>query len=205
MQQFNGWPRGGQGGGTNERHVTVSEVVNLPLALISNPIADAQAFIAELRAMVPAMQGMPFMCAPNDTGFAGASVPEDSPPFLPGATLGDALDGYITAIAEKKIPVCEHLTIKVAGRLYGFPNWVEMSVLFEPLFCTYISSKYVAPPSTSLVVTGGPIMRDIVIGSGLLGVLADIYADSLDHRTKLSVKSKTKNAGLPARRTGARA
>ena len=66
LQQFGGFPSGGQGGGTNERHVTARELINLALAVFCNPIADAQAIITELRAMVPAQRGMPLMCEADE-------------------------------------------------------------------------------------------------------------------------------------------
>jgi hypothetical protein len=203
LQQFGGFPRGGQGGGTNERHVTARELINLALAVFCNPIADAQAIITELRAMVPARRGMPLMCEADERGFAPVTVAEDSIPILPGATLGAALDAYVASVAEGKIEARPVLMLKFVGSLFGPPDWVEM--LDDPFgkapSCMYISPKYISRKYSSSVVTGAPITREIVIGSGLLDTLIAICRDSISTssgKALAGAKPKRKDAGFLA-------
>jgi hypothetical protein len=190
LQQFGGFPSGGQGGGTNERHVTARELINLALAVFCNPIADAQAIITELRAMVPAQRGMPLMCEADERGFAPGTVPEDSIPILPGATLGEALDAYVASVAEGKIEARPVLMLKFVGSLFRPSDWVEMidDPFGQASSCMYISPKYISRKYSSSFVTGSQITREIVISSGLLDTLIAICRDSI------STSSSSRNA-----------
>jgi hypothetical protein len=204
LQQFGGFPRGGQGGGANERHVTARELINLALAVFCNPIADAKAIITELRAMVPARRGMPLMCEVDERGFAPVTVPEDSIPILPGASLGEGLDAYVASVAEGKIEARPVLMLKFVGSLFGPPDWVE--IIDDPFgqasSCMYISPKYISRKYSSSFVTGAQITREIVIGSGLLDTLIAICRDSISTLSSgnalAGAKPERKNAGFLA-------
>jgi hypothetical protein len=172
LQNARLWPRGGQGGGPNQRHVSPPDLVNLMLAVVSSPMADAPAFIAELRGMVPPKEGEPIM------GGGGATFAEDAEPFLPGDTLGDTLDAYVAAVAENPTAALEHLFVRIIGHHNGLPDWVETAEIPERS-CMYVPPRWVRNKAPA-----ARIGREITIGSSLLGVLAELYADTLAYRAQ---------------------
>ena len=136
-------------------------------------------------------------------GFAPGTVPEDSIPILPGATLGEALDAYVASAAEGRIEAHPMLMLKFVGSLFRPPDWVEM--IDDPFgrapSCMYISPKYISKKYSSSFVTGAQITREIIIGSGLLDTLIAICRDSISTssgKALAGAKPERKNAGFLA-------
>lgn len=205
------WPQGAQGRG-REAHVDPSHLTNVVLALVAaDPLTTAPEVVARLRELVPSPTGTPaFGCE----GLVSAEGEQ----FLPGATLGDALNLVIAAVATPEGH--EHAPLTVT--IYRIEETLMCAVLSMPIdrtdqskegvFCYYNQRRYYAAGNLS-----APLNRQVSFDTRLIRVLADLYADTLEHRArqraKLSTKGKapasaeseTKGAGISAKRTRARA
>jgi hypothetical protein len=77
------YARSKRGGGRGAAHVTPTDLTNLMLALCITPLTDAPKAVTSMRALLPSKGGF-------------------STPFLPGDTLGAALDNLIDACSTDR-------------------------------------------------------------------------------------------------------
>jgi hypothetical protein len=179
------WPQAAPGGGKNAAHVRARHLTALPLALGTNPITSAPGLVTGLRGLVPVISGQ-------------------SSPFLPGADLGQVLDGHLDTITtpEGRAAVAinvQNLSVSVyrIGTRRPFvilEAWgrdeaerpLERLCWFEPPAHEMAEAVPYVPPSA-------PVTR-FTLNSSLFEVLADLLADT---KAREARTSNVSSLGLP--------
>jgi hypothetical protein len=207
MKSLDQWVGGGQGGGRNARHVEAHHLAYILMAIAVWDLkeADAEA-TAKLGAMVPAPKETPFFGSPGTLIAEGEQ-------FLQGDTLAEALSLYIAGAVTldgRQRAASEHLNFTV----YSFGGSLVYAALaalkhapdgdVEQISCLYL------PREPDLAVSGSDApyapQRQISFSSGLIQLLADIYADTLKHRAEILALTLLKTKRRPsARKASARA
>jgi hypothetical protein len=181
------WPQGSQGRG-QEAHVEPHHLVNVVLALAAaDPLTTAPDVVAQLRELSPRPDGIP-VTSRDDSGNETTVHAYRSTPFLPGATLGEALDRLVAA---SDMPEVLMINFRISARLTHIvlSTVTQNNGKWDDVYCFYM------PTNDPTTAEGGKTVmwwRQLTFDIGLIKVLAELYADTLDHRAKLAAKTKTK-------------
>ena len=185
------WPQGTQGRG-KEAHVEPGHLVNLMLALaVADPITTAPRLVADYRDLidrvghyVKVVSGTVHTEAER-LGHTGLLL---SDILVAGGNLGTALERVIDLLAKNK--ASQHYfteayfkleftldPLRASCMIRYYANDVDPEVSERSREFLYLSRQ--ASPSTPQL----PILRKVVIDATLFSSLADLWADTLQHRS----------------------
>jgi hypothetical protein len=175
-------PSGERGRGTLQGQYAASDLVNVLLGLGAHHVPEAADAAEKFRGL----------------RYLGTICPgsETAEPYVPGL-FGQVLDDIVTGLA------LELMGKQQSGSLRYAPDWIELSL--QPL-CAHLG-WYGRPELPARIdfyggspTSVGAVFRKTQIGREMLAVVAELLADTAQHRPDLVVVEKG-IAALPARKT----
>jgi hypothetical protein len=224
---------GAPGGGKNAAHMDLDHLINFVLGLAADPITEAPEQVEQFANMQWHMNAPRREWSPVSKALSAWSEAIGSERLMPDGTLGEALARLVDWLSRPEgkelrsvlgqrrglmyldlvtqdgyepsaiIGIFENQNNEVNGESFAATYEVGPRPHFDYVLNadeTRVESVTVSPPPGEQLPPG-TIRKTVRIPYAVFEAMADLWADTRARQTN----PQTKNAGLPARRTGARA